>query len=120
MATCGKFDIVGHLDLIKVFKFLPKKDIKSIALKSLKAIKNSNMVLEINSAGLRKPIGEQYPSKSLLELAYELDIPITFGSDAHSVDQVGFKYDEVLKLVKDVGYSSCVSFKNREKIIVPI
>ncbi|MBD3808879.1 MAG: histidinol-phosphatase, partial [Epsilonproteobacteria bacterium] len=26
MAKSGLFDIVGHLDLIKIFKFLPKKD----------------------------------------------------------------------------------------------
>ena len=114
MVKFQKFDIVGHLDLIKVFKFLPKKDIKSIALNSLKAIKKSNMVLEINSAGLRKPIKEQYPSRSLLELAYELDIPITFGSDAHSVEQVGFMYDEVSSIAKDIGYTKCAIFRNRE------
>ncbi|MEA3554433.1 MAG: histidinol-phosphatase [Campylobacterota bacterium] len=118
MAKSRHFDIVGHLDLIKVFKFLPKKDIKSIALNSLKAIKKSGMVLEINQAGYRKPIKEQYPSIPLLELAYELDIPITFSSDAHSVEQVGFKYDNVAKLAKDIGYNKCVYFKNREKIIV--
>ena len=115
MANCGKFDIVGHLDLIKVFKFLPKQDIKYIAYKSLKAIKKSNMVLEINSAGLRKPIKEQYPSKQLLELAYELNIPITFGSDAHSIEQIGFKYEDVTKLAKDIGYKKCITFKNRDK-----
>ncbi|MEA2049598.1 MAG: histidinol-phosphatase HisJ [Campylobacterota bacterium] len=115
MVKTNKFDIVGHLDLIKLFKYLPKKDIKSIANKALKSIKKSGMVLEINAAGLRKPIAEQYPSKSLLELALELDIPITFGSDAHSVEQVGFGYFEVTKLAKDIGYSKCVSFENREK-----
>ena len=31
MAKTGLFDIVGHFDLIKVFKFLPKKDIRLIA-----------------------------------------------------------------------------------------
>ena len=118
MAKTAYFDIVGHLDLIKVFKFLPKKDIKSIALKSLKAIKKSNMVLEINSAGLRKPIKEQYPSRQLLELAYELELPITFGSDAHSVDQVGFGYDKVSSICKDIGYTHCVTFNKRDKELV--
>ena len=114
MAKIGYFDIVGHLDLIKVFKYLPNKDIKSIALKSLKAIKKSNMVIEVNSAGLRKPIKEQYPSNSLLELAYELEIPITFGSDAHSVDQVGFEYDKVISVCKKIGYTKCAIFNNRD------
>ena len=118
MAKTQLFDIVGHFDLIKVFKFLPKKDIRILAQDALKQIKKSNMILEINPAGLRKPIGETYPSRQLLELAYEMNIDITFGSDAHEVEQVGFKYDEVLSLAKEVGYTKCVSFEQREKIIL--
>jgi len=120
MAKSGLFDIVGHFDLIKVFKFLPKADIRVLAKDALQEIKISGMTLEINSAGLRKPIGEAYPSKSILELAYEMDIPITFGSDAHSVEQVGFGYDEVLALAKDVGYSQAVTFKNRDAQLIKI
>jgi len=118
MVKTGYFDIVGHLDLIKVFKFLPNKDIKSIAYSTLKQIKKSGMVLEINSAGFRKPIKEQYPTSELLEVAYELDIPITFSSDAHSVDQVGLYYDRTTKIAKDIGYTSCVYIQDKSKIIV--
>ena len=120
MAKTGLFDIVGHFDLIKVFKFLPKKDIRLIAKDALLEIKKSNMVLEINPAGLRKPINETYPSKQLLELAFELQIDITFGSDAHSVEQVGFMYDKALLLAKEVGYEKCISFENRDKKIILI
>lgn len=120
MAKTGLFDIVGHFDLIKVFKFLPKKDIRLIAKDALLEIKKSNMVLEINPAGLRKPINETYPSKQLLELAFELQIDITFGSDAHSVEQVGFMYDKALLLAKEVGYEKCISFENRDKKIIVI
>ncbi len=118
MAKMGYFDIVGHLDLIKVFKFLPKKDIRSIAHKALKAIKHANMVIELNAAGLRKPIGEIYPSPLLLEVAYELDIPITFSSDAHAIEQIGFKYNEVTALAKEIGYTKAVTFKQRERKMV--
>ena len=116
MAKTQKFDIVGHLDLIKVFKYLPKKDIKSIAYEALKSIKKANMVVEINSAGYRKPIAQQYPSEELLELCFELDIPITFSSDAHSVANIGFKYQDSAALAKKVGYSKCTYFEQREKI----
>ncbi|HHB93947.1 MAG TPA: histidinol-phosphatase HisJ family protein [Campylobacterales bacterium] len=118
MAKTGYFDIVGHLDLIKVFKYLPQKDIRVIAQNALKAIKKSNMVIELNSAGLRKPIKELYPSKELLEVVYELDIPITFSSDAHSVEQVGFGYKEVIEIAKSIGYTKAVTFEQREKQLV--
>ncbi|AXH11385.1 histidinol-phosphate phosphatase [Halarcobacter bivalviorum] len=118
MAKSKLFDVVGHFDLIKVFKYLPNKDIKLLAKKAMSEIKKANMVLEINAAGLRKPINETYPSKELLELAYEMNIPITFSSDAHEIEQIGFKYDEVSSLAKNIGYTTCIKFKNREKIVV--
>ena len=116
MAKMGQFEIVGHLDLIKVFNFMPKKDIRTIATPALKAIKASNMVIELNSAGLRKPVKEIYPSPLLLELAYELEIPITFSSDAHAIGQVGYRYDEAKELATKIGYTQAVSFEKREKL----
>ena len=118
MAKSGKFDIVGHLDLIKVFKYMPKQDTRLLAKDALHAIKRSNMVLELNTAGLGKPVEEIYPSKALLEEAYALDIPITFASDAHSVDQVGFGYDKVIALAKEVGYSKAVTFEQRDRELI--
>jgi len=118
MAKSGKFDIVGHLDLIKVFKFMPKQDIRLLAKDVLKAIKKSNMVIEINTAGLRKPVGEMYPSQALVEEAYALDIPITFSSDAHAVEQIGAGYDLATTLARDIGYTQAVTFKGRDKQLI--
>ena len=118
MSKSGRFDIVGHLDLIKVFKFMPKQDVRLLAKNVLKAIKTSNMVMEINTAGLRKPIGEMYPSRTLLEVAYALDIPITFSSDAHAVDQIGAGYDLATTLARDIGYTKAVTFKGRDKQMI--
>jgi len=118
MAKSELFDIVGHLDLIKIFKFLPKKDVRLLAKNALKAIKKANMVVEINSAGFRKPIGEQYPSIPLLEEVAALDIPITFSSDAHAPEQVGFKSQETMEIAKSLGYRKCAVFSNRERELI--
>ncbi|RXJ80285.1 histidinol-phosphatase HisJ [Arcobacter sp. F2176] len=118
LAKSKYFDIVGHIDLIKIFKYLPKKDIKTIAKDALKEIKKSNMAIEVNAAGLRKPIKEIYPSKDILELVYELDIPITLSSDAHSVDQIGFKYEEVISYVKSFGFTKVATYEKRERMLV--
>jgi len=115
MAQSKLFDIVGHLDLIKVFKFMPTKDINLIANKALQAIKEADMVLEINVAGYRKPVQEAYPSLSLLKRAYELQIPITFASDAHKPQQVSLFNDEVMRMAKSVGYTQCAYFEKKEK-----
>jgi histidinol-phosphatase (PHP family) len=59
MAKSGLFDIVGHLDLIKVFNYLPKKDVRLIAQEAIKAIKKANRSIELNAAGYRQPDGQQ-------------------------------------------------------------
>ena len=115
MAQSKLFDIVGHLDLIKVFKFMPHKNILDIAKNALIAIKKADMVLEINMAGYRKPVKEAYPSKELLEMAFDLNIPITFSSDAHAPEQVSLFANEIVALARSVGYTQCATFKNRKR-----
>ncbi len=115
MAKSGHFDIVGHLDLIKVFNFLPKKDLRLIAKNALKAIKKADMVIEMNMSGYRKPAAEAYPSPLLLEEIRQLDIPITFGSDAHKPDQVSLYADEIVNLAKAHGFEKCALFQERER-----
>ena len=115
MAKSGLFQIVGHLDLIKVFNFKPKKDVRLIAQKALDAIKKSNMVVEISSAGLRKPVGEPYPSRELLEEVYARDIPITFASDAHAPEQVGYEMAQIVTLAKEIGFDKVAVFREKER-----
>jgi histidinol-phosphatase (PHP family) len=118
MAQSRLFDIVGHLDLIKVFKFLPNKSVVDMAIGALREIKKADMVIEINGAGYRKPIAEAYPSQELLEAAFELDIPITFASDAHEIHQVGLYTKEVISLAKKIGYKKCAVFRNRNRELI--
>ena len=118
MANTQLFDIVGHFDLIKIFKFMPKKNISKIARNALLAIKNADMTLELNVAGYRKPIKESYPSSSLLKEAFKLNIPITFSSDAHKPTQVGLFNTEITQLAKDVGYTQCAIYTNRKRAFI--
>ncbi|MDA3946811.1 MAG: histidinol-phosphatase [Helicobacteraceae bacterium] len=118
MAKSGYFDIVGHIDLIKVFKFMPIKNILEMAMPALKAIKAADMVLEINVAGYRKPCQEPYPSPSILKAAFDLGIPITFGSDAHNPEQIGLFREEVERLAKSIGYTECAYFTKRQRTLV--
>ena len=118
MAKSGYFQIVGHLDLLKVFGFRPKKDIRLLAKNALKAIKKANMAVEISSARLRKPVQEAYPSKELLEEVKALEIPITFASDAHTPDQVGANMDKIETVAKEIGFDKVAIFRQKEMELV--
>lgn len=113
MAKSGLFQIVGHFDLLKIFGYIPTQKCHQYIQKTLEVIKNHEMILEINASGLRKPIQEQYPSIEILTMAKKIGVQITFGSDSHSVEQVGFGYEKCLKIAKDTGYSQAVYFKNK-------
>jgi histidinol-phosphatase (PHP family) len=119
MVESGLFDIAGHLDLIKIFRDknpLPAGvDILKLADKALIALKKAGMVMEINTAGFAKGLGEFYPSEDILRKACEMGIPITFGSDAHSVKRVGDKFEEAMDLAKKVGYTEITVFREGGK-----
>ncbi len=118
MAQTRLFDIAGHIDLIKVFQFYPKKAVMEYALEALEAIKEADMALELNVAGYRKPCKEPYPSREILQKAYELGISITFGSDAHKPSQVGLFSKEIESLAKEIGYTKCAVYRNRTREMV--
>ncbi len=120
MAKTNLFQIAGHLDLIKVFNFKPKKDVRLIAKKAIKEIKKANMAVEINTSGLRKPVKEIYPSNELLELIKEFDIDITLSSDAHKPEEVGKYSKEAEEVLKKFEFDKCAVFRNREKELIKI
>ncbi|PAF53867.1 histidinol phosphate phosphatase [Helicobacter sp. 13S00482-2] len=120
MAQSNLFQIVGHFDLLKIFNHSPNQKLYQNIQKTLENIRDNKMVLEINASGFHKPIKEQYPSIEILKIAKKMEIPITFGSDAHSVDQVGFGYEECLKIAKNIGYKKAVYFKKKIPHMVEI
>jgi histidinol-phosphatase (PHP family) len=115
MANSGLFNIVGHLDLVKVFGYKPKQNIKDLAKNAIKAIKKNNMAVEINTAGLRKPVKEIYPSTPLLEMVRDEGIEITFSSDAHNPDDVGYEIEKAIKMAKNLGFREAVYFEKKQK-----
>lgn len=126
MVKTGKFDCVAHLDLVKKFNKNNKyfnegeQEYKNAVLETLDLIKEKNIAMEINTRGLFKPVGEQYPSKWIIKEAFERGIDITIGSDSHTPNTICKGFDVVKKLLKEIGYDKVCVFKKRKKQYVPI
>lgn len=120
MAKSDLFQIIGHFDLFKIFNNQPPKSLYSTIKQTLQTIKQHSCVLEINASGLRKPCKEQYPSKHILTMVRELDIPITLSSDAHSVENVGFGYEECKKLALELAFDKVCAFKDKQMQVFDI
>ena len=116
----GCFDLLAHLDLPKKFGYLPESDIDDAIDETLDVIASSGVAVEVSSAGLRKAIGEIYPSPEILHKMNARSIPIAFSSDAHSPEEVGAGYDVLLPLVRAAGYSEIVTFEGRRRTPVAL
>ena len=119
-ALSGRFEVLGHPDLIKIFRRFPDRDITGMLEETADAVAASGIVVDVNAAGLRKPVGDIYPSRKLLEMFHRRGVPIILSSDAHAPDQVGMGYEKSLPLVRDVGYREVVTFSNRERGTLPL
>lgn len=121
LADSGLFDAVGHLDIPKKFGYRPSSaDLAEMALPVLERIARAGMGLEINTSGLRKPVGEIYPSIELLSLAGKLEIPVCFGSDAHLPGEVGESFPSAIELARRAGYTHYFRIRKRKKTLVPL
>ncbi len=91
----GLFDGIAHLDLIKQ----PGRPVLSTNRGDVERVlhqcRDSGMSMEINTSGLRKEVGETYPSSDVISLALETGVPLTIGSDAHLPSHVGFAFDRI-------------------------
>ncbi|RMG92882.1 MAG: histidinol-phosphatase HisJ family protein [Zetaproteobacteria bacterium] len=117
-ARCGLFDILGHPDLIKKFGHRPPPDSRRVRMAEehmLQAVRQADVVLEISSAGLRKPVREIYPQQRIVRRAAELGIPFTYGSDAHAPEDVGHGMDLCLQALLDAGITEVATFVKRRR-----
>ncbi len=116
-ATTQLFDSLAHPDLPKKFGFRPKVfDYRP----ALRAVQAAGCAIEVSTAGLRKPCREIYPTEEFLRLARQLDIPITFGSDAHIPQDTGVDFNKAVALARRCGYDKLCRFTQRKRELVPL
>ena len=75
-AQSGLFDIMAHSDLVKIHGFRPRGDMYPQWESLIKCFHENDLATEINTAGLRKPVREMYPSEDILKLIKKYEIPI--------------------------------------------
>jgi histidinol-phosphatase (PHP family) len=122
-AATGMFDILAHPDLVKHWgrqRPWPEKDLRYYYEVAMEAIAESGVAIEVSTAGLRKPVGEIYPSRAFLEMALDAGCPVALSSDAHVPDDVGHRYDDALALLGELGVTELAVFDRRTRRLEPI
>lgn len=116
----GLFDFVAHPDLVKKFGFKPAGDLRRFYEPSIAALAEKKGAIEINTAGLRKPVGELYPSLEFLRMAFEAGVPLLINSDAHAPREIGADFDKAVALAKEAGYTQAIRLNKRQRHFVPL
>ncbi len=116
----GLFDFVAHPDLVKKFGHRPAGDLRTYYEPVIAALADTGTAMEVSTAGLRKPVGEIYPSREMLEMAFAAGVEIVISSDAHAPEEVGADFPVAEQLIRDIGYTSTLQFARRQKTRVPL
>lgn len=113
-AASKLYDIMGHVDLVKKFGHRASSDMTQEVKDTARVFKDTGVTVEINTSGLRKPIGEIYPSLDVLKIYAKAGVPITFSSDSHDPKDVGRDYDKAADLARAAGYKEYRVFRKRK------
>ena len=122
-ARTGLFDILAHPDLVKLWgarRPVPEGDLRRFYELAMDGIAESQIAVEVSTAGLRKPVGELYPAPAFLEMCLEAGCPVALSSDAHVPGDVGRDYERALELLESVGVSELAVFERRQRRMEPI
>jgi histidinol-phosphatase (PHP family) len=119
LAASGACDVLAHPDLIKAAGHLPRAPAEwwdRIA----EAAAASGMAAELSSSGWRKPVGEQYPARGLLERLVARGVPLTTASDAHHLDHVSYRADDLRGVLGAVGVHTLQAYAARRPHTVEV
>lgn len=125
LAEAKLFNVVAHPDLIKIHSkddftaWLTRPTSIARVTKALTAIRDNGLVMEVSSAGLRKPCQEIYPGPVIMQLAATLDVPISFGSDAHCPNTPAAYFDILAQYAARFGYTTSTIFAHRRPRPIP-
>ncbi len=122
-ARSGLFDILAHPDLVKVWgraRPLPERDPRHYYELAVEAIAESGIAVELSTAGLRKPVGELYPSLAFAEMCVDAGASFALSSDAHLPEQVGFGYERALEFLAGLGVGEICAFDRRSRRLEPL
>jgi histidinol-phosphatase (PHP family) len=122
-AASGLYDILAHPDLVKIWgaaRPAPSREPRAFYELALEGIESSPAAIEVSTAGLRKPVGEIYPARELLELLLAAGKPVALSSDAHQPHEIGHGYGAAVELLRELGVERICVFAERNRSEEPL
>jgi histidinol-phosphatase (PHP family) len=114
-AESGHFDTMAHLDLVKKFGHRARKALADLYARVARRLAAAGVAIEVNTAGLRKPVNELYPHLDLLTACRKAGVPATLGSDAHAPEEVAADFPLGIEHLRAAGYERILAYRGRKR-----
>ena len=115
----GLFDIIGHPGNIAYFGHRPQAEtMEEMEAGFFERARAAGVVLEVNTGGLLRPVGQTFPRPETWPRIQAAGIPIVVCSDAHRPDEVAHDFPLVHRMLKEVGFAEAVRFERRKRVVV--
>lgn len=127
LAQWGNFDSLAHLTYPLRYivgnygKPVDMSRFNEIIDEILITLVRNEKALEINTSGLRKPIGETSPTEDIVKRFRQLGGKyITVGSDAHYAEHLGAGIEEGYNMALRSGFDKIAVYQDRMPTLIPI
>ncbi|GMT45212.1 MAG: histidinol-phosphatase [bacterium] len=117
MIETQQFEIVGHLDKIKMHnagRYFSEEEkwYRRLVSETLELIKEKDLVVEVNTRGLyKKRSNRLFPDDETLKQISTMQIPVLISSDAHQPDELNTFMNYAEKRLVETGIKSVVFFR---------
>jgi histidinol-phosphatase (PHP family) len=98
------FQLMAHPDLPKKLGFRPTFDTRELYAAMAETAAAADVMVEVNTSGLHKPVAELYPAPALLQAFYAAGVPCAVSSDAHAPADVGRDIEVAWAAMYRAGY----------------
>ncbi len=126
LVESGLFDCLGHFEMIRRYAInyiddYSYEEYAEIIEEIIRLLVKKEVVLEVNTSGLRHLPKETYPRFALIERFLELGGSyMTIGSDSHLLEHIGYKIPETVEQLKQIGVTGLTIFDGRRKKVYDV
>lgn len=98
------FSAFAHPDLPKKYGLCPSFDTREYFAEMAHVTAQRGCMIEVNTSGQRKDVGEAYPSLAVLRQFFAAGVECTVGSDAHAPADIAAGVEDACALIRAAGY----------------
>jgi len=112
MIETQRFDVVGHMDKIKMhnqnrYFTEDEKWYCQLVSETIELIAERRLIVEVNTRGIYKKRSDAlFPGNDILEQLYQRNIPIIISSDAHQPAEIANCFEQAAGILRSIGFKS--------------